>query len=474
MRHIDLAIIGSGVGGALIGALHQDQNVIVFEKDSNLGGCASTFCKDENYYNTGATTLVGHEEYHPLKTIFDKANFTPDLKPSPIAIRTIQNNKILDRTANLDEFLQNLEATYPHPNNRLFWSKIYDIDTKFWKLKHLHYEKYSLKGYLKSVKFLMELLITFKSDTFKSASAFISKYLPNISIEYRAFIDAQLLITVQAKSHDISLLTMALGLAYPFHKVYYANGGMGKIIQGLLNNVEVHTKEAIKSITKHQNGYILHSRKGDYFANQVVLNTTVYESAKLFIDKPIQNYYKKFGFSDQSAFVLYLKIDSKAKFLHHYQIILEHTIPNCISNAFFVSFSDIEDQELSNGGYSVTISTHTKALMWKNLNKEAYQKQKAITQNFLMDSFLEHFDTIQKESIKEHFSATSTTFNRHIGRLNCGGKAISLKSMLSLPTPNTPFKGLYSVGDTIFAGQGWPGVGIGATVLNSILKEEMQ
>ena len=30
----------------------------------------------------------------------------------------------------------------------------------------------------------------------------------------------------------------------------------------------------------------------------------------------------------------------------------------------------------------------------------------------------------------------------------------------------TPFKGLFNVGDTIFAGQGWPGIAIGVDVLN--------
>ena len=41
--------------------------------------------------------------------------------------------------------------------------------------------------------------------------------------------------------------------------------------------------------------------------------------------------------------------------------------------------------------------------------------------------------------------------------------------MLELPSCNTPFAGLYNIGDTVFAGQGWPGVAIGVDVLNKML-----
>ena len=44
----DIAVVGSGIGGALISALNKDKDLILFEKDINLGGCASTFKKKGN------------------------------------------------------------------------------------------------------------------------------------------------------------------------------------------------------------------------------------------------------------------------------------------------------------------------------------------------------------------------------------------------------------------------------------------
>ena len=43
MKNLDIAVIGSGIGGSLISALNKNKDLILFEKDKNLGGCASTF-----------------------------------------------------------------------------------------------------------------------------------------------------------------------------------------------------------------------------------------------------------------------------------------------------------------------------------------------------------------------------------------------------------------------------------------------
>ena len=469
MKTYDLAIIGSGMGGSMIASLNKQKDVIVFEKDTNFGGCASTFKRFGNYYNSGATTLVGYEENHPLKEIFDKANVNLDLKKSDIAIRVLQNGKTIDRVKDFEKFLSQIDKAYPNKNNRVFWQTIKELDEKFWKLKNVYYSKYSLSSYIKTIKSVSEIFLTFKFDLFKTASGFIKDTLGDISKEYQDFIDSQLLITLQTTSKDISLLSLALGLAYPFHDVFYVNGGMGSIFDELLKDIETHNKEEVKSITKQNDVYLLKTRKAEYRAKNVILNSTVYDSSKLFEDEKIKSYYNKFSFNDQSAFVIHMTINKKEDLLHHYQIILENEIPNAISNSYFVSLSSSEDRKMSENGINITISTHTKARFWSNLNKDEYKRQKFITEEFIINSFLENFDNISKEDIQISFSGTAKTFNRFINRNNCGGKAITLKTLLQVPSCRTPFEGLYNVGDTIFAGQGWPGVALGV----NILKEEL-
>ncbi len=469
MKKVEIAVIGSGIGGAMIASLNQKKDLILFEKDKNLGGCASTFKRFGEFFNTGATTFVGYEENHIIKKIFDEVGLKPDLIESHVAIRTIQNKKIVDRVENFEEFLSNLNSVYYHENNRIFWKTIKEIDEKFWRLKNIYFSKYSFKAYTKTALFIVELFKEFGFLLFKTADGYINEVLPNISKEYKAFIDSQLLITLQTTSKDLSLLALSLGLSYPFHKVYYSNGGMGKIVEDLLKEVNVQKKEEIISIERFEDKYKIISTKDEYLASKVILNSTIFESSKLFLDEDIKRYYEKFSFNDQSAFVVYLKLNSKENFLHHYQIILKENIPNCISNSFFVSFSHKNDEKVSHNGYSITISTHSKAIFWEGLTKEEYENKKEETKDFIINEFLKNFDFVKKEDISISFAATSKTFNRYINRTNCGGKAITFKNILELPSCNTPFKNLYNVGDTVFAGQGWPGIAIGVNVLNKEL-----
>ncbi|MCT7602403.1 phytoene desaturase family protein [Aliarcobacter butzleri] len=469
MQKIDLTVIGSGIGGSLISILNKDKNLVLFEKDKNLGGTASTFKRFGNYFNSGATTFVGYEDNHIIKEIFDSADFIPDLKKSSYAYRTIINGKSIDRITDFEEFIESLNSVFYHKNNRYFWQTLKDIDERFWKLKDIYFAKYSLNSYLKSLKTIDILFKEYKFLLFKSAKSFIKEVLGDISKEYQDFIDAQLQITLQSTSKDIPLLSFAIALSYPFHKIFYANGGMGKLFDDMLKDINVKKNEQIMQIKKENNFYRLISSKDEYLTSKLVLNMPVFECKNLFLDKNLQNYYKKFEFYDQSAFVIYLKIDSKKEFLNHYQIILKESIPNAVSKSFFVSFSHKDDEKLSKNGYSVTISCHTKALFWNELSKEEYEKNKEFTKNFILDELLKNIPNIKKEDIKIEFCATSKTFKRYINRFNCGATPLNLKNIFKIPSSLTPFKNLYNIGDSVFAGQGWPGVALGVKVLNSNL-----
>ena len=469
MKKIDLSVIGSGIGGSLISILNKDKDLILFEKDKNLGGTASTFKRFGNYFNSGATTFVGYEENHILKDIFDIANFTPDLIESSYAYRTIIDGKIIDRKCDFEEFLESLNTVFYHKNNRYFWQTLKDIDERFWRLKDIYFAKYSLNSYLKTLKTVEILFKEYKTLMFKSAKSFIKEVLGDISKEYEDFIDAQLQITLQSSSKDIPLLSFAIALSYPFHKIFYANGGMGKLFDDMLKDIDVRKSEEIKYIKKERDFYRLISNKNEYLSSKVVLNAPVFECSEIFLDEDIKNYYKKFEFYDQSAFVIYLKIDSQKEFLNHYQIILKDTIPNTITKSFFVSFSHKDDEKLSKNGYSVTISCHTKALFWSNLSKDEYETKKEFTKNFIIDELLKNISDIKIEDIKIEFCATSKTFKRYINRFNCGATPLNLKNIFKIPSSITPFKNLYNIGDSVFAGQGWPGVALGVKVLNQNL-----
>lgn len=468
VKKIDIAIIGSGIGGAFMGLLNRDKNIIVFEQSNDLGGSASTFQRFGRRFNAGATTFMGYEDGNYIKEVFEANNIKPDLIKSDIAFELIQKNNKIAVGGNFEDFLIAINKLYPNKNNNLFWQKIKQADADFWSINDIYYSKYSLKRYLKSAQTAIKLFRKFGFTILKNGEAFAKETLGEISSEYLDFINSILQITIQTNLKNSSFLTMSLGLSYPFHDLFYANGGMGQIIQDMLADVPVQKNEKIINIIKRKNNYEIISNKSSYIANKVILNSTVFDSTNILSDKKIKNYYRNFKTNNQSAFVVYLKLSISPKMHHHYQIVLEEIIPNCISKSFFVSFSDVNDKTLSKDGLSITISTHTTEDYWLGLDKKEYNKQKEATQNFIKNAFLQNFDNMSEEDIVHIFSATSKTFKRYIGRSNCGGVALSIKNILNIPSPLSKFTNLYNIGDTVFA-QGWSGIALNAKIIQGEL-----
>lgn len=464
----EMAIVGSGIGGSLFASQYKNKNIIVFEKDTNLGGCAQTFKHQGYSFNGGATTFAGYEDKHIVKELFRHGNIEPNIKKMDIAFRVIQGDTIIDRSSDFEQFLSSVEQAYPNKNNRKFWTTIRSIDEKFWTIKDIYFAKHTIGNYIKTLKTSGTFFSKFGFDLFKSADVFIKEQLGSISSEYRDFLEATLMITVQQKTQDLPLLFFALGLSYPFHTLYYPIGGMGKIIESLLDGIDVHTKEGVTKIEKEDEIFLIHTKKSIYKAKKVILNSTLFDSQKIFVDKKIKRYYQQFMLYDQSAFVVYIKLKQKKEYLHHYQIILKESIPNCISNSYFISLSDKDDPIMSKDGLSVTISTHTKVSFWKNLSKTDYDREKQKTLTYIKNSFLEHLQ-LNEDAIEICFGATPNTYNRYINRSNCGGVSSSFSTILFNSGVATPFKNLYQVGDTTMGAQGWPGVALGVDMLKRMI-----
>ena len=87
----------------------------------------------------------------------------------------------------------------------------------------------------------------------------------------------------------------------------------------------------------------------------------------------------------------------------------------------------------------------------------------------IVDLAQKMIDLSGRSDIKIEFCATSKTFKRYINRFNCGATPLNLKNIFKIPSSTTPFKNLYNIGDSVFAGQGWPGVALGVKVLNQNL-----
>ncbi|EIF51591.1 MULTISPECIES: NAD(P)/FAD-dependent oxidoreductase [Sulfurovum] len=470
---IEYAVVGSGIGGSSMAAYldAKGYETVLFEKEPYLGGCSSTFVHGGYAYNTGATTLAGYQEGHIVKSMFDKIGFTPELLVTDPTIVIIQNEKITPRFSDLEDFLEVLEKNYPHPKNREFWTLVHRLGKEFYALHGHYYSNRSLWHKLISLTSFFPLLVRFQRFLRTNAYDFINDFYGDISEEYQKFLEAQILIVAQAHSKEINFFTAALSLGYSFNETHYVPGGFGRLFDQMTAKMKyIKRNTQIEKIERHSDHFTLHTKNESLKAKKVILNSTIYDSEKLFNDEKVKNYYQKYETlnNHQSSFMLYMTIRSDKKYEHHYQLIQDEQYTHSISNAVFVSFSDVTDNMLTpEGHYSVTASIHTDVRFWED--KQTYQSKKSELQTQMLKSICAILD-INEEEIVHQFAATPRSFKRYINRSQLGGNAITMKNFLpKLPSNDTPIKDLYQVGDTVYAAQGWPGVMLGVENLRGLL-----
>ncbi len=471
----DFAVVGSGIGGSAIAALldARGHDVALIEKEPSLGGCSSSFEHKGRRYNTGATTFAGYEAGKSVKALFDAAGTAPQLIPTDPALVVIQNGKSVARYRDLDRFLDEIERVHPHAKNQAFWRLVYDINVQFYAMDGYRYSAHSLLDKCTSLASFMPLALKFAPYIGISASRYISRFFGTLSKAYRDFIDAQLLIVTQSNSEEVNFLTAALALGYTFGANHYSIGGMGTLFDALTCNMRtIHRNTEISHVEVRKSGYLLHGKNATVETRNLILNTTVYNSARLFDNAKYKRFYQRYETLDnhQSAFMLYLTLESSAAFAHHYQIIFPKVVPQTLSRALFVSFSDPSDALMAAPGhYSVTASIHTDARWWSGLEPAAYKEQKQLLASHLLQRICDTLE-IKKSQIVDHFAATPGTFEHYLGRSQLGGNAMTMRNFLPrLPGNDTPFRGLYNVGDSVYAAQGWPGVVTGVHNLARLL-----
>lgn len=473
----EYAVIGGGIGGCCASALlnASGHDVLLLEKEPTLGGCASTFTHGHYHYNAGATTLSGYHEGGMVRKLFEEINVQPKLIVTDPAIVVLQGNKEIKRFSNVDQFVQELQRSYPHPKHTEFWELVHTIVESFYALNGHYYSNASVSKKLRSLMSMTPILKKFWPYLWKDARSFIHNFYGGLSQDYCDFLDAQILIVAQSTSEDINFFTAAVALGYTFNETHYAVGGMGKLCENLTSRVsDVRTHTQVTSIHQEKDRFILKTNTDSIETKNLIMGTTHYESGKYFQSKIIQNYYHRYEKlnNHQSAFVLYLTMKSEHPFHHHYQIITQAIIPHTLSKALFISFSDVSDTDIApQGFYSVTASIHTDARWWINLEPSRYRQQKKELTQVLRTLICDTLH-INVSEIVESFAATPKTFGRYINRTQLGGNALTMNNLLPrLPSNDTSIQGLYQVGDTSYAAQGWPGVAMGALNLMRLIHE---
>lgn len=463
----DFAVIGGGIGGACSALfLSKHYQTTLYEKEPYLGGCSSTFKHGKYHYNTGATTFAGYQVGSYLHHLFEQSNIHLETKKLTSALTVLIDGKKIERFSDKKAFLDEINKVFYHPKNKSFYELIISLQQQFFAIHDYYYSNASWTKKIASLYSFKTLLKTFYPYLFGDAKSFITHFFGGISPQYFNYLDNQILIVAQAKLHEVNFLTAALALSYQFMENHYVFGGMGAIFEGIEKALpHVHKKAMIEKIIPYKNHYLLHTKTHTFEAKNIVLNASIFEAKHLFDTPTIKRYLQHYQPLDAhiSAFVCYFTIQHRKSLSHHYQIILPQTLPYTISNSLFVSFGDTEDEKMA---HSVTVSVHVNENEWQ---EATILEQKMELEAIIEQILCEHFG-FTSEEICARFSGSAQTFKRYINRSSLGGIPMRLENLLfKLPSNDSPFKGLYHVGDTTFAAQGWPGVMMGVRNLERLV-----
>ena len=463
-------VVGAGAGGlasALLSSL-RGEDVTLIESHNYLGGCSSYFKRGPFIFDVGATTISGLGDTEPLGILFKLLGSAPPLQlADPGIVFHMESGKTISYYHDFELWMKELERHFPHLNHRPFWKLVRKVNAQGWDfLKNIQsfpiHSALDLLPFLKhpqSVGLIPHLLIS---------TEIVLKYFQLNDPEYLKLINGMLLISAQNHAENAPFLVGAMGLSYPA-ETYAPIGGMKGVVdffetELIRRKVRIQKQSRLQSFTSHQ---VKMSSGHIYPFEKLILNLPIWnlaEYAEGDLKKQFMREAETFpGY--WGAFTIFFGVKSHVNSPYHQVHLGLKEVDH-----YFVSFSLPEDTSRAPENFqTVTISTHVKASDWLKLPEEIYLEKKKMLTAIILNDFCQRFSI---EDLRHVTSGTPRTFLDFTGRSSgfVGGIPLLLgKSPFSLLSPIVT-KQIFRVGDTVFPGQGWPGVVAGALALHERIK----
>ncbi len=472
----DCVVIGSGMGGMTAASLlaNDGYKVLVLEAAHLPGGCSSSYKRKGYVFESGATTLIGFDKHQPLYRLEKKLGITIPREPvrPPMAVHI--NGETIVRYQNYEKWLEETTRIFGNfEKQKRFWDLAFKISRIVWKVsgRNPAFPPQRLSDIIQLVKNnpanLWILPYAFKSVKNVAVSMGLDDPL------FLKFLDEQLLITAQSKSESTPFLFGAAAITYTNYSNYYVPGGllnMIRILEAFIREKEgeLLTRSKVVHIERDSGEYEIITENGEYYRSPVVIsgipvwNMPEITSGKMseYFQNEADKYSRTWGAVTMGVVTDDVFPDD---FPLHHQVHLQQSdrIFGIESGSLFVSLSKRGDTERAPAGKRVlNVSAHAVPGHWFSLNGD-YNVMKSKTENSILSVLNKRMPYFKKANIELSFSATPVTWQKwvHRSKGRVGGIPQSMNRSLLDWTPNkTPFNGLYMCGDTVFPGQGIPGV----------------
>jgi C-3',4' desaturase CrtD len=482
MRY-DVAIIGSGVGALTAAALlaKRGLKVCVLEQAKYPGGCASSYKRQGYWFETGATTLVGLDAHMPLRYLLDETGINvPVQRLEPPMQVHLPNGQTVTRYGGLEQWIAEAERVFGKYNQRAFWEHCYKVSQQVWRtsLQQQSFPFSNLKDLLLSGLRVRPGQLTLLPKAFRTMEDVLQKYDLLQNRLFVDFVNEQLLITAQSYLPEVNELFGATALCYTLQGNYYVPGGLINLVkpveQFILSKGSVIKYGREVSLVKRINeGYQLKTNREEIESRFVISGIPLNNTLQLFKDEQMQQRLKPYVLESgqlNGAFTMALVLRAEeAKQVLHHQVHVPEGLPEIGSKSIFISFSHPQDTLRAPEGEMVaSISTHV-----HHPQQCIIQNKTALEQAILQ--VLVQRGLIKRESIIQVQSATPGGWifwtKRAYGAVGGYPQYRHIKPW-QMKDARLDHRGAYLCGDTVYPGQGIPGVCLsGILAANKLLQD---
>jgi len=467
-QRTEVLIVGSGMGALTAAALlaKKGKQVTVLEQNYLPGGCTTSYWRKGFVFEAGATTLVGLGNGLPLQAVLDETGIVINARKLQLPMQVLlKDGTVINRYEGLDQWIAEAERVFGKKGQRSFWKECYQVSEFVWStsLKQKRFPPSNAKDLLHAIKHVTAKQVMNVPSAFLSVKSVLIKHGLIDNARFVDFVNEQLLITAQNQMEEINFLFGATALCYTNFPNYYVDGGLLNLVQPFVDYIEAHggevkLREGVESIEKTDKGYRIKSTKAEYLAGYLVSGLPINNTLELFHDEKVARMQDKLMSSKElnSAFQMGIGFKPHRTFeaIHH-QIHLSEPLAETGSASIFISLNHPEDTTRSDekGLMVMSISTHSPDP--EHLIIDNQRAEEAIIQA------LEQADFLKKDNIIYQHSSTPKSWAKWTGRKwgFVGGypQYMHIKPWQMLDARLDKHKA-YMVGDTVYPGQGIPGV----------------
>ncbi|MDX5348850.1 MAG: NAD(P)/FAD-dependent oxidoreductase [Hymenobacteraceae bacterium] len=469
MKHYDVGIVGSGFGGLTAAALlaKRGLRVAVWEKNKYAGGCATSYKRKNCWFETGATTLVGLDENMPLRYFLDETGIHLPAQKLDVPMQVhLPDGQLLTRYPNLESWIQEAERVFGKQGQRKFWEYCYQVSREVWRvsLRQRSFPFSSWNDFWQSLKYLDLKQLGLLPLAFKSTEQLLKQFKLQHNQLFRQFVDEQLLITAQNYAPEVNALFGATALCYTLYSNWYVPGGLRSMVKPVVEYIMehkgiLHLAEPVKQISHCGATYTLLTDKDAYLVRYLLLNVPLNNVVELFPEHSIKQKLEPYLLPSEklnSAFTMGIAFTpEKAPDVLHHQVHVPEGLTGTGSKSIFISFSKPDDETRAPAGQMLaSVSTHVHDPAANIIHS------KAVMEDAVFD-VLEKQGLLQRRQVVYYHSATPgawiTWTGRKFGMVGGYPQYISRKPW-QLKDARLDHKGAYLCGDTVYPGQGIPGV----------------